>query len=104
MSKVNNHRVKKWTFIEHQEYRRTISLVPKHIQEEIQYVLKAKMEENPFVNDADKRPLKNKCEGFYEQKIENYRLVFRILNYNSKKIEFSWIRAKPHATAKRWIP
>ena len=92
-----------WTIVEHQEYKRTIRLVPKHIREELENSLRPQMEDYPFINDADKRPLKNDCEGFYEQKIEKYRLVFRILNYNSKIVEFSWIRAKPHATSKRWV-
>jgi mRNA-degrading endonuclease RelE of RelBE toxin-antitoxin system len=92
-----------WTIFEHEEYKRTIQLVPKHIKKEIENILKPKMEGYPFVNDADKRPLKNKCEGLFEQKIENYRLIFRILDYNNKKVEFCWIRAKPHATAKRWV-
>jgi mRNA-degrading endonuclease RelE of RelBE toxin-antitoxin system len=95
--------LEKWTIVEHIEYKRTIRLVPTHIQREIENILKPKMKEYPFVNDADKRPLKNKCEGLFEQKIQNYRLIFRILDYNRKKIEFCWIRAKPHATAKRWI-
>jgi mRNA-degrading endonuclease RelE of RelBE toxin-antitoxin system len=94
---------KEWTIIENQEYLRTIKLIPKHIRDKVENELKSQMEEYPFVNNADKYPLQNKCKGFYEQKIENYRLVFRILDYNSKKIEFSWIRSKPHATAKRWI-
>ena len=117
---------KEWTIVEHKEYKKTIRRVPRHIRERIEKFLKPQMEEYPFIDDADKRPLRNKCEGFclstlvflfllsicrhlghcegfYEQKIDNYRLVFRILNYNSKTVEFSWIRQKPHATSKRWV-
>jgi mRNA-degrading endonuclease RelE of RelBE toxin-antitoxin system len=93
----------KWTIIENEEYVKTIKHVPKAILEKVEK-LRSQMEDDPFINDADKRPLKNKCEGLYEQKIENFRLIFRILNYNSKKVEFTWIRQKPHATSKRWVP
>jgi hypothetical protein len=47
--------------------------------------------------------LKNKLQGFYEHKIESYRLVIRILSYNSKTSEFSWVRSKSNATVRRWI-
>jgi mRNA-degrading endonuclease RelE of RelBE toxin-antitoxin system len=91
---------KEWTIIEYEEYKKTIKGVPNDIREKVEKSLKPQMEEYPFTNSVE---LKNKCQGFFEQKIENYRLIFRILNYNSKTVEFTWIRAKPHATAKRWV-
>jgi mRNA-degrading endonuclease RelE of RelBE toxin-antitoxin system len=93
----------KWTITEHDEYKKTIRLVPRRIKDKIENELKPRMEQDPFTNAIQ---LRNKLEGFYEQKqnLESYRVVFRILDYNSKKVEFSWVRAKPHVTAKHWIP
>ena len=94
--------MEEWTIIEHEEYKRTIKLVPRRIKNKIENELIPQMRRDPFINAIQ---LRNKLEGFYEQKqnLQNYRVVFRILDYNSKKVEFSWVRAKPHVTAKRWI-
>jgi hypothetical protein len=60
-----------WSIVEHQEFKRTIVLVPEHIQREV-VILRVLMTENPFINGADKRPLQHKCEGLFEQKIDKY--------------------------------
>lgn len=57
------------------------------------------METYPFTNAIR---LRNKLDGFYEQKIGNYRLVFRA-NLQTKKVEWCWIRAKPYATTQNYI-
>lgn len=90
-----------WRIVEHQEFKRTIELVPELIQREV-VILRTLMEENPFINGADKRPLQHKCESLFEQKIDKYRLVYRT-NVNSQRVEFLWIRHKPHATTRRWV-
>lgn len=86
-----------WKIVEHQEFKKTIELVPEHIRREVER-LRILMADNPFVNGADTRPLQHKCEGLFEQKIDNYRLVYRT-NVNSQRVELLWI----HATARRWV-
>ena len=91
-----------WKIVEHHEFERTMKGVPEYVRREVQ-IVRVLMEENPFINGADKRPLQNKCEGLFEQKIDKYRLVYRT-NVNSQRLEFLWIRPKPYATARRWVP
>ncbi|MGC2574982.1 MAG: hypothetical protein WA364_26005 [Candidatus Nitrosopolaris sp.] len=90
-----------WIIVEHQEFNKTIKAVPKRIRQQVEK-LRVLMVDNPFVNGADESPLQNKCKGLFEQKIDNYRLVYRT-NLNAQRVEFLWIRAKPHATARRWV-
>jgi mRNA-degrading endonuclease RelE of RelBE toxin-antitoxin system len=92
----------RWTIIEHQEYQRTIRMIPIRIRRIVESQLKPQMELDPFINSIE---LKNELDGFYEQKqgLEKYRLVFRILNYNSKIVQFCWIRAKPFVTTRNWF-
>jgi len=90
---------KEWRITEHSEYKNTIQQTPRSVRDYIDNQLKPQMENNPFL---DAIRLRNKCDGLYEQKIGKYRLVYR-MNINSKVVEFLWIRAKPHATAKCWV-
>ena len=88
-----------WQIKTHLEFDRTIKLCPRRIQNFVKNTLKPQMEFEPFHGAIH---LKNKLEGCLEQKIENYRLVFKV-NLKSHVVYFLWIRPKPHATEKKWI-
>lgn len=90
---------KEWSIIEHSEYSTTINQVPLWVREFVENELKPQMEIYPLTNAIR---LRNKLEGFYEQKIGKYRLVFRV-HLQTKIIEYCWIRAKPHATTHNYI-
>ena len=90
---------KDWIVTEHEEYKKTIIQAPKWVRDFIENELKPKMETYPFTNAIR---LRNRLEGFYEQKIGNYRLVFRVELY-THEVQYCWIRAKPHATAQNYI-
>jgi len=91
--------LKNWIIKEHSEFKRTIKLCPTRIQRVVNNSLRPQMEIYPLDGAI---PLKNKLKGHYEQKINNYRLIFRI-NSKSHVIYFLWIRPKPHATTKKWV-
>jgi len=88
-----------WTIKEHSEYKKTLKNCPREIQDYIKNTLRSQMEEYPLTNAIE---LKNRLIGHYEQKIKNYRLIFKI-NLKTHVVYFLWIRPKPHVTERNWI-
>jgi mRNA-degrading endonuclease RelE of RelBE toxin-antitoxin system len=92
--------LKEWAIIEGPDYRKSLARVPQVIRETIENSVIPTLKEYPYPvegkNERKIRKLRDKWEGFYEFKIESYRLIFRA-NLDSKKVLLVWVKTKPFA-------